>query len=180
MSKFPEFKGLVEGYVVNQLDGNYWRVQASMSRLEVLQEAYLVYHRIGQRYPDVEPRHFMSLFKTAWSRRFVDMAQKDTQLRRQVSSTPATDQRQDRADTVGELENDGYLAVLLRQAPAEVGLVMNLLLNAPSEIVQVALDNWQSGSRKKQAQGNQQVARWLGLPASAKPLDAVADYLGSK
>ena len=67
-SKFtPEFKGPIEGWVVNQLERHYWRVQATMTRMDVMQEAYIKFHHLKMKYEgDVtDPQHFMALFKTS-------------------------------------------------------------------------------------------------------------------
>ena len=50
-SKFtPEFKGPIEGWVVNQLERHYWRVQATMTRMDVMQEAYIKFHHLKMKY----------------------------------------------------------------------------------------------------------------------------------
>lgn len=170
------FKGPVEGYVVNYLHGQHWRVQSTLTHLECLQEAYIVYDTCVRTYPDVEPRHFMALFKTSWHRRFTDLSVADTRSR----ATGLTLCTEDGAalDVVGELDNQGFLKTMIRQAPTEIKQVLSLLADCPSELLDLALAGWrQQGHRQKG--GNSQVCAFLGLPPDSRPLDAVYDYFNS-
>lgn len=165
------FDGPIKGYLVNEMTRNLWRVSATMTEEDFLQEGYLVYMKCAKYYPDAEPKHFMSLYKTALERRIVDLANLDT--RNRTAST--TDETGTERDVAGDLENDGYLRVLVKQAPAEVVQVLTLFLNAPSELLQMAMTSWRRDGHLE-AGGNRQVAQWLGMPPTAKPLDAVRDY----
>lgn len=175
MSKFtPEFKGPIEGWIVNHMTQHYWKVQATMTRMDVMQEAYYIFLRLSKKYAETvtEPEHFMALFKTAWSRHYIDLAKKDSSCRTEVEHTPAT------ADAVGEVENEGYLRTLVRQAPSDVRLVLTLFLNAPAELLELATSSFKRvGRGGARAADNQRVAALLGLPADSRPLDAVESYL---
>jgi hypothetical protein len=170
----PEFKGPVEGWVVNHLTTNYWRVQATMSRVEVLQEANLIFLRTAQHYDGqiTEAKHFMSLFQRSWLNHFTDLAKADSANRQGISMTTSDGTQY---DAMGETENMGYLKTLLRQAPREVSVVLNLLLNAPQELLDAATENWRRSGRHH-AGGNKQVSMWLGLPEGSRPLDVVEEY----
>lgn len=174
MSKFtPEFKGPIEGWVVNQLEREYWRVQSTMTRMDVMQEAYIVFDRVRRTYEGKikEPKHFMSLFKTSWTRHFTDLSVTDSECR-------TASVAESYADSAGELENEGYLRTLVRQAPAEVRLVLTMFLNAPQELVDLATSSFQRVGRGGQrAADNRRVASLLGLPEGSTPLDAVEGYL---
>lgn len=172
MSVSHEMPAHLRGYVVNQMATNYWRVESSLSRAEVIQEAYCVYLKVAQRYPDVEPKHLTALFKTAWSNHFTDLTKKDSHHRQAVSLNAESGAD---FDILGDAENLGYLRTMVRQAPSEVRQVLALLLNAPQELVEMALEGWSRGGRRR-ADSNARVAAWLGLPASSKPLDAVREY----
>lgn len=175
MSKFqPEFKGPIEGYVVNFLATNYWRVATSMTHADCVQEAYLVFHRCT-RYEVENAKHFMALFKRAWINQFTDLTNNDTKHR--AAQLPQDMEEPDRPEPVGETDNAGYLRVLVQQAPHEVKLVLNLFLSAPSELLEMAMQSWR-GAGKLDAGGNRHVARMLGLPEDSRPLDAVQSYFG--
>lgn len=170
-----EFKGPIEGYVVNHMAKNYWRVERSMSQLEVLQEAWLIFNKCSNHYADTvtEPQHFMALFKTAWERRFTTLTLIDTKHRHASINTDDGDAVD--VETPGDLDNDGYLRVMISQAPREVSMVLSLFLNAPVELLDLAVAAWKDNG-KRCAGGNAHVAKLLGMPADSKPLDAVEDY----
>lgn len=173
MSASLPFKGPIEGYVVNKLQGQYWRVEATMSHLDCLQEAFLVYDKCCREYPTVEPKHFMALFKTSWARRFDDLSAADSKHRSTGRSLCTDDGAV--LDVVGDLDNQGMLKTMLRQAPSEVRAVLTLLSDCPSELLDLALSGWRQQGHACRG-GNAQVAAFLGMPADSKPLDAVYDY----
>lgn len=164
MSNFtPEFKGPIEGFVVNYITKHYWRVARTIPREDLMQEAHVVFLRCKRKYTNAtEAKHFMALFRTAWLNHFTDLANEDTKERVVYSSTPEDGGIE--LDRVGELRNDGELAVRLRQAPAEVRLVLQLFLNAPQELVDLALNSWQGIGMRKTGGGVPKINRLLGLP----------------
>lgn len=170
----PEFKGPIEGWVVNFLTDNYWRVQATMTRLDCLQEAHLIFLRCSRRYKAENAKHFMSLFQRCWINHFTDLTVDDTKVK-QCGPLPEDLEEPTGLQLVGELDNDGYLRHMIAQAPSEVSLVLTLFLNAPSELLDMAMKSWRSKG-KLRAGGNAHVARLLGLPADSRPLDAVQQY----
>lgn len=174
----PEFKGPIEGWVVNHLRTNYWKVGRTMAREDVLQEAYLVFLRCKQKYPKMDtPQHFMSLFKTSWSRQFINFANADTESR-VLTEMPIirTEDGDVELDVAGERDNDGYLSVLLSQAPAEVLLVLNLFLQAPQELLEIALSSWVGKDRRCRAGGSKKINQMLGLPTDLDVMQITEDY----
>ena len=150
MSKFePKFSGPVEGWVVNFVSKNYWRVSRTMPRDDLMQEAYVVFLKVKRAYPDLDsPSHFMALFKTSWTREFTDFANADTKERGTYSENNVSHDGEVMViDRVGDLENEGVLATSLRQAPKEVLMVLNLFLSAPQEILELALHSWKAENK---------------------------------
>ena len=79
------------------------------------------------------------------------------------------------------IENEGYLRTLVRQAPREVALVLALFLNAPQELLELALTSFRRvGRAGERTADNRRVAALLGLPEDSKPLDSVERYLIGK
>jgi hypothetical protein len=174
----PEFTGPIEGFVVNYISKNYWRVARTVPREDLMQEAYVVFLRCKRKYTQLEEaRHFMALFKTAWVRHFTDLANADTQDRL-VSSTEMVDADGDAhtREMVGELCTDGELATKLRQAPAEVLMVLNLFLNAPQEILELAIGGWSGQDRRCKAGGSKRINQLLGLPLDTDVMATVEAY----
>lgn len=180
MSYLPEFKGPVEGYVVNFLKRNLWRVARTHDHEDAMQEAHLVFLRTAARYPMVDtPQHFMALFKTSWANEFHDLSVGATEARRLVSDANPDDDETAQAysEIVGELDNDGMLAVMIRQAPTEVLMVLNLFLNAPTELLELARAAWRRSGRY-QSDGDQAASRMLGLPPGSTPITTTKEYFG--
>ncbi len=184
MSHLPEFKGAIEGYVVNFLKKNHWRISNTHDREEAIQEAYIVFLRTAARYPLVEtPQHFMALFKTSWANEFTDLAAKATYARQLVSEHLFEDGGGEEVwwtrAVIGDTDNDGTLGVMLRQAPREVVMVLNLFLNAPQELLELALSTWRKNGRYK-ADGDKAVAKMLGLPPDSTPVTDTQRYFGDE
>jgi hypothetical protein len=175
----PTFEGPIEGYVMNFIHAHQWRAQRDYNRDDLRQESYLVYMRVCSKYPDLEgPAHFMALFKSAWFNHFTNLANKDTQARFMVQ--PAVHQAADGdtyvADVSGDRDNDGYLAVLLKQAPREISMVLALFLNAPQEMLDVVLGSWNGRDKRCRSGGSRKVCQALGIPEDRDVLKAVEEY----
>lgn len=180
MSAPLPFKGPIEGYVVNKLKKDFWRVQRVMEWEDVLQEAYLCYMRTCGNYPDVaDAPHFMALFKRLWFTTFTDLANACSrsahvltagQLYEDDEELPAT-------EAVGSLDNDGALVLAIEQAPSEVLAVLNLFLNAPAELLEMAAANWRGAGRNK-AEGSRAINRLIGLPPDYDSIGAVFRHFG--
>lgn len=177
MSAFePEWKGPIEGYVVNFLTKNHWKIVRTCPREDALQEAYCVFLRVKRKYTGkvargqrrvTEPRHFMALFKTAWYNQFTELANLDTAQR--VECTMPVDDEGNEFELTGSTDNDGMLAVMIREAPREVTMVLSLLLNAPQELLDAALGTGRQNACVR-------VNRLLGLPLEQDTLGTVAEY----
>ena len=177
----PKFEGPIMGYVANSLPGHVWKVAPLYDRDDLMQEAYLVFLRCASKYPALdEAKHFMALFKTAWSNHVILLAKKATQNRFTVpeAQLDKDDGSEWRRDAPGDLDNEGLLRTMVRQAPSEVLMVLNLFLSAPAELVELASEAW-SRQAKRGADPNDFVCRALGLPAGARPIDKVREYLGN-
>lgn len=175
MTYQPIWKGPIEGYVTNQLQKIMWRVASTMDRDDVLQEAYIVFLRCSTKYPDMDtPQHFMALFKTAWSRRVHELANKDTAAG--VGQCEDEHAEQDR-ELIGELDNVGIVHTLIRQAPREVMMVLTLFLSAPAELLGLAEQAFCDSKRgKAKLDQNAMVRRLLGPEVGERPVDAVRAY----
>lgn len=176
----PVWKGPIEGYVVNFITANLWRVQATHERADVLQEAWLVFERCARKYPDVDtPQHFMALFKRAWYHEFVDLANRDTATRKLF--LPITEnrdedgERMELREPVGESDNDGALATMIRQAPSEIALVMQMFLNCPTELLELALSSWNPDGVHRN-QGSERINKLLGFAEDYDSVGAVRSY----
>jgi hypothetical protein len=171
----PEWVGPIEGYVVNFLTANHWKVARTVPREDAMQEAYCVFLRCKRKYGPLDtPQHFMALFKTAWYRHFLGLAKADTADRVTVPyDVEAGHER------VGSTDNDGALAIMVRQAPAEVRAVLSLFFDAPQELLTAALGSWKPERNGRRSDGgSEKVNRLLGLPEGTDCMEAVREYFG--
>lgn len=177
----PEWKGPIEGYTTNFINRQGWRVLRTHDFKDCMQEAYLVFMRCAERYPIIDTgAHFMSLYKRALTNHMHDLAEKATSANRMVPEV-AQDREEGgewARDSVGELENLGQLLIMLQQAPREVMMVINLFLNAPTELLELASQAWAAQGRRK-ADGNAMISRLLGIPAERDVLGQIERYFNS-
>src|SRR5687767_1146427 len=54
----------------------HWRVRGTCDVAELVQDGFLIYHRITLRYPQATAPHAMALFQTAFGRYLVDLSRK--------------------------------------------------------------------------------------------------------
>jgi hypothetical protein len=182
MSYQPVFKGPIEGFVMNQLKSDYWRVAATLSWLEAMQEAHVVFLRCCKRFPADEardtPQAFMALFKTAWRNQFNDLSNYDSKHRVCVHM-PVRDETGEEVEFLGVVDNDGMLAIMIEQAPSEVRMVLSVMVNAPAELLELAFKAWTS-SGKRRAGSSKHLAAMLGLDPGVDAIRLVEDYFNGK
>jgi DNA-directed RNA polymerase specialized sigma24 family protein len=180
----PVYDGPIAGYVVNFIRKNQWRTARTHEFDDLKQEAYIVFMRVAEKYPDMDtPQHFMALFKMAWTNHFTDLANKHTNQSFQVQMPVYRGEDGEEAmemDMAGDLNNDGELAVLLNEAPSEVVAVLNLFLSAPQEILDMALASWRGRDKRCKTGGSSKICRLLGLPQDCDVMQKVHDYFGGR
>lgn len=73
------FTGPVEGWAVNYIYHNAWRVPAEHGPDDLYQDAWVVFLRVADHYPGVKkPEHFMSLYQRAFINHITNLANKRT------------------------------------------------------------------------------------------------------
>lgn len=173
--------GPIEGYATNQVTRNLWRVAHTHDRDDMMQEAAMTYLRCAARYPGVEPKHMMALYKTALRHRIDELANKNTRVG--AVSCHITDIDDDEGvplrqqEPVGATDTDGILSIMIKQAPREIAMVLNLFLTAPIELLEMAETAWAKSNRgAKKDDMNSFVRRMLGPEVGDRPVDAVRAY----
>ncbi|TXH49519.1 MAG: hypothetical protein E6Q97_22545 [Desulfurellales bacterium] len=179
----PRFEGPIEGYVTNFLRQHHWKVASSMETDDAIQEARLVFLRCASKYGITDtPQHFMALFKTAWTRHFLDLARLDSDAREVITYGHEAAVREDEdplnlLDLVpGDLDTAGYLNTLLREAPRDIITILSFFLSSPPALARAAGEAW-SGAGRKQQDGNRMLCEVLGFPRGTDVLGKVEAYL---
>ena len=105
---FPKFEGAVEGYVKNFLKKNLWRVAATMEFEDAMQEAYLLFLILKEKYgPTDTPQHFMGLYKSSWARRFNDLSTVDFRHRDKLVELTEEEEAYRKEHVIGDADTSG-------------------------------------------------------------------------
>jgi len=76
----PSWDGPLEGWCVNYINKNVWRVIPEHDKDDLYQDAFLFFLVCKERYPQVsEPPHFMALMKTCLRNHINELATRRTQ-----------------------------------------------------------------------------------------------------
>lgn len=177
----PQWNGPIEGYVVNFMKRNQWRVQSHMEYEDCIQEAYYIFLRLKHKYGRLDtPQHFMALYKTTLTNEFNDLVAKSVKYRVEVLENKLDGYYDMLIDTVaGDSNNDGELSIMMEQAPGEIKLVLQLMLTAPVEVLEMFAGSWKQRGKTKEF-GNAHLCEILGLPKKTNIIDAFTDYFNSK
>jgi len=95
----PEWAGSIEGYVMNQIHRNLWRMRGKYDFEDMYQEAYICFDFCCNKYSLVtEPAHFMALYKKALFHWFYDMMARARKIPVAISRIPMTESIDDDFD----------------------------------------------------------------------------------
>lgn len=175
----PVFRGHLEGFAVKYMKANHWRIKQRCPEWEdAMQEARMVYMHCVRMYSDTHKastsKHFMALYKRCLINHVINLSKKDTNCRHFWNQFETEEQEHTETQALqGETENAGVLLTLVRQAPQEVSLTLMLLLNAPTEV----LDLVYKGNSMRSSEHSRRLGALLGLPEGSDPLKATRQYL---
>lgn len=179
----PEWSPAFEGYAVNHITRHYWKIARTHTRDDAKQEIHFAFYDCVRRYGGkVEnAAHFMSLFKLRLNSHWCDLAAAATVARAELGAFHDEESNEDLdvyAQRVGETHNAGELMHDIKNAPREVRTILSLFLNAPVELVEMAMSAWkgQGGRGKTAAGSNAHLNRMLGLPETTDPIGLVHNY----
>ena len=173
------FKGEVEGWVVNFMSDHYWRVENLMEREDLMQEARMLHHELVGIYSGKVdgPHHFMALFKTSFKRHVHDLSTKNTR-HKVTAASPYIEMYEDGDEVniidqqVGEVDNPGFLSSSFSDFSDEVREVLSIMLAAPVEVVELVSSAVITGKRQNLA--NQCICNLAGRdPDHEDLIDAV-------
>jgi DNA-directed RNA polymerase specialized sigma24 family protein len=123
----PVWEGACRGWTIKFIYKNQWRCDATEEAADLLQDAYLVFMKVCEWYPDVRgPAHFMRLYQTALRNRFHDKARTLRRKNQFIEELKAISNEQ-------VAYNHGYLNLLLEEVP-ELKLVLELLDKHPDAL----------------------------------------------
>ena len=130
----PIWEGVIRGWAKKFISKNRWRCDSIHNFDDLLNDAYLTFIRVAERYPRVmDPPHFMALYKTAMRNEMHDRA-RYVQRKRPVHAELSDDVSDLFDDRMGEVTNGGHFNLLMAEAPPEVRLALTLLSEQPEAL----------------------------------------------
>jgi len=130
----PQWHGDVETWASKFINANLWRCDKILSKEDLLQEAYIIFMKIFERYPRVsQPNHFISLFQTSF-RNYIHDHSRYMQRKKLVHEDTTADVSELFTNTIGEVTHSGYLALLLDEMPEELKMALEALANQEPEL----------------------------------------------
>lgn len=171
----PQFKGSIEGFLVNQITKQHWRVAKVMSKEDLYQDGVLYFIMLRARYTGIvdNPAWFMSLYSRAFRNHIHDIARVQEKLNLSEPLPEDLSSFHFTSDVDGTEEDTAHS---FDNAPQEVLEVVALFLNAPSELWLVLSKAWNArGNRKKKSQTL--IAQALGKGEDFDARQLVHDFL---
>ena len=158
----PVWDGKVQKWASYFIRKNQWRCDSVYEFDDLMQEAYLIYLRICDKYPKViEPAHFLALFKRAMCNQIHDFSRVARKKRIVIQDT-TKDVSELFVNRVGEITNPGYMNILLSEAPEELQIALALIEQNPKELY---------AKQPRRENLNQRLRRVLGI----KDLDFIGE-----
>lgn len=135
-----QWKGSIEGWVVNYLSANAWRTQPEHDFDDLLQEAYILFMVCQERYTHVtEERHFFSLFRRALTNRVNDLSVVRSKRHEQTLYPTGPEGDEQAASTFLACSNDDERGVDHGSGESVADTDLRLdLAGAPEPVAQVA------------------------------------------
>jgi hypothetical protein len=129
----PCWEGPTEEWAKRFLWKNRWRCDRIHDTDDLLQDAYLTFLRVANRYPRVMGQGpFMALFRTAMTNEMHDRARYMRRKREQHQDTSVD--AGEITGRIGDLANEGYLSLLIETAPQELQLALLCIIQNPPEL----------------------------------------------
>lgn len=122
----PQWEPEIRNWASKIIRENKWRYDPIHDHADLLQDAYVKFLMLKETYPRViQPQHFMSLYKRALVNQLCDEANKNIS-RKETFIQTESDPDILADEVVKELDNEGYLIILLNEAPADIRAVFEL------------------------------------------------------
>lgn len=165
-----EFTEEFEGWSVNFLSEHFWKIKRVMEWEDAMQEMRLLFYHCRDHYGCKirNARHMMKIFQTSANNWIVDEAAKDTKYKNgdimpdgtHIESMVDSDGKP-LAVRMAETDNYGIVFASLMNAPIEVKEAVFLILNSPTDVLNVVGTAIRTGSKDKAA--NKALCEFCGL-----------------
>ena len=170
------WKGVVEGYTKNQATKfmRNFNKTALYELEDLMQEGYLLYMKVIEKYKEIsEPKHLMSLYKSALKNRFSEVANELLEVSRFMYIDTSDEESENVVATLPSSDSTEF-RTLLSTAPTEVKDLLFLIFDTPQEYLEVLGLN---KKRRRGFQNNPLVCKLLGYnPAKVNLVKNFKEY----
>ena len=143
------------------IKANQWRTQTIYDEEDLLQEAYLVFMKVRDKYPRVvDPPLFMRMYQTALWHHFMDNGRK---LKKDILTTRKAMEEAKLFMPDMIAFNDGPLAIALAQGPPELRLLLDFI-NDDSNLEKLRAPQRNRVSAKPRKNIDQRLSTLMGIP----------------
>ena len=147
-----------EGWTVNFLKRNFWRVESTMEWEDAMQEMKCVFCNIQDKYERQDKiqssKHFMALYKTGCTNWMNDLSTRDFRKRSiEVENYHGPEDGEEDAMSLfpGDTDNAGSVLKLLSEMPDDVRAALKILYSGPQEVLDLVCSSIRTGRRTKAA-----------------------------
>jgi hypothetical protein len=178
----PTWDGSITGWTQKHISMNGWRTSRTHDQNDLIQEAFFIFDKCIKRYvthyedfnnkPAGSPAHFMSLYMNAWNNRFTDLVRYEKKIQRSTTFSDTIYENDESEDDEHHVINlipacaeDSSLTLKIREASSEIKTVLSLFMDAPSELVDLAMSSWKKNGKLKPAE-NSHLCELLGFDKS--------------
>lgn len=159
----------VRGWIFKTARQNMWRVSSHIDLADLMQDGFLVWHRVSVKYPNVtNQKHRMGLFKTAFTNHIHDLSKKKSRLEVFREADLAVPM-----ETICEGEDpnsDLDFAFIVQQLPSSLKRLLQRAIESDSPY-RLRLDHTRETT-------NERLCRLAGLDPSKRNIQtAILEYL---
>lgn len=173
----PLWPGVAEGYAINQMRANLWRMHDRETLSDLVNEAWLIYKKIHSRYAREtdSPKWLMALFAVALQNRITDLARKSS---RRSNCEVADDELVNVAasDRFEPIDSVLQLITAIENAPSEIRAALLVLLNAPDELLNMI----QAAARRSPRRASRIMCYLIGQQSDNELWSRARHYLTEK
>lgn len=132
----PSWEGTAKSWAIGFISKNRWRCDRIHEFDDLLQDAYLTFLRICNKYPRVVgPAHFMTLYRMAMNNEMHDRA-RYVKRKREIHEDTSVDPTELGDRRIGEVTNGGFVSVVIANAPEPIKQALSCLIENPPELHQ--------------------------------------------
>jgi len=147
------YEGMVEWYSRKYIKANLWRIKRRHEFEDAMQESFLVYTRVSEKYGEtaVNEAHFMSLYKASLHNWLINEVKKCMRSTNNSCMSDLSDSVLDIDRLIDSSANVnlGEIERKFSRASSELQRVLRILFESPDEFLELSKRMWLNAGHKK-------------------------------